>query len=674
MKKLKLVLGLHSSIALGTSKEQFEHAYNYSFKPFLTVLYKYPKIRAVLHLSGIIYELLEDAHPEYLMLINEMVKRRQLELIGGAYYSPVLPLIPAKDRVGQMELLTTYMRKKFGKRPRGCWISEGMWEQSITANIKSSGLEYIFIDDVYFEQAGITRDSIHNAYITDDQGKSLVVLPLDNEFIRNGFTETPESYINKMRKLKEAGQADLLSILWNGEYFYSHSQRHEEIFAENGRLETFFSLLSQNTHTIQTVLPVQELRSGGPYSRIYLPSALNIDEKRRKKTGGEQEGLTTAVARGELPGFFRKNLLRYPEASRLYSKMMYVHLIVGQVRRDRSRKNYAKEESWKGQGHIPFWHGCSGGIYINSFRKAAYTGLIEAEKSTREKGIFSTAINSLDFDMDGIDEYLYQGQFINVYVHKKGGSVFELDYVVTAWNYLDLMSRYREEYHDKEDLANGYDLGPLSSFVDSYLSSEYGYDDYFGENSEGRYSFGDVYYHVKRVDKEHKDLELEAHRRLDHDDKEKGEWLHMQKYYDFQKNSVNVGYRLQAEKGKKIKGDFATEISLSFPDAEKEKLIYSLIGKNGKVTEIFDGKIDLAQIKELAIYDKVNRTLITLTASEAARVWVHPVYTITECYGKKVRVYQGSTYVFLWECSISGESGAAQNSYERSISLRIEKR
>ncbi len=674
MKKLKLVLGVHSSMALGTTKEQFEHAYNYSFKPFLTVLYKYPKIRAVLHFSGIIYEWLEDAHPEYLMLINEMVKRRQLELVGGAYYSPVLPLIPGKDRVGQMELLTTYIRKKFGKRPRGCWISEGLWEQSITANIKSSGLEYIFLDDVYFEQAGISKDSLHKAYITDDQGKSLVVLPLDNEFITAGFFDTSEAYINKMLKLQKVGQSDILSVLWNGEYFYSQSQRHEEFFAEQGWLETFLSLLSQNNHNIQTVLPVQELRSGGPYKRIYLPSSLNIEEKRRKKTGGEREGLSTAVARGDVPGFFRKNLIRYAEAGRLYNKMMYVHLIVGQVRRDRSRKKNAKEESWKGQGHIPFWHGSSGGIYMNAYRKAAYAGLIEAEKSTREKGIFSTSINSLDFDMDGIDEYLYQGQFINVYVHKKGGSVFELDYVVTAWNYQDLMSRYPEDYHEKEDIENGYDSGPRSSFVDSYLSSEYSYDDYFGVQKEGRYSFADVYYHVKRVDKEHKDLELEAHRWINNDEKGKGEWLHMQKYFDFQKNSVNVGYRLQAEKGKKIKGDFATEINLSFPDAEKEKLIYSLTGIDGRVTEVLDGKIDLQKIKELAIYDKVNRTLITLTPSEETRIWVHPIHTITKSYGKKSRIYQGSTYVFLWECSLSGESGVAQNTYERSISLRIEKR
>ena len=53
------------------------------------------------------------------MLINDMVKRKQLELLGGGFYDPILPVIPNSDRSGQIEALTTYLRKHFGKRPRG---------------------------------------------------------------------------------------------------------------------------------------------------------------------------------------------------------------------------------------------------------------------------------------------------------------------------------------------------------------------------------------------------------------------------------------------------------------------------------------------------------------------------------------------------------------------------
>ena len=706
MKKLKLVLGLHNGQPVGTSNEQFEHAYQFSYKPFLTVLYKYPKVRTALHFSGVLYEWFEDKHPEYMMLINEMVKRRQVELVGGAFYSPALPIIPSKDRVGQMELLTTYIRRRFGKRPRGCWITEGVWEPSIASTIKSSGMEYLFIDDVYFEQAGIPKHELYTPFVTDDQGKSAVVLPLHNDLISTAFEGGPEEYIAGIQEIQKAQpeQERLVSIMWNGEYFYSTPQRYQEVFSENGWLESFFHLLSQNGQTIQTILPGKYLRNVAPYRRVYFPGSLYLSDHEGAKSDHDSEekglqewnsnGLTTATCRRAVKNYFRKNIVHYPESGRLYGKMMYVHLIVGQVRRDRSRKKTAKEESWKGQGHVPFWHAPGGGIYDNRIRKAAYSSLIEAEKTTREKGIFSTTVNVTDIDLDGADEFLYQGQFINAYVHRRGGAVFELDYVVTAWNYQDVMARYREPYHDEEDEKNGFDTGPRSSFVDHLFAEECSLEDYLQGRVAERSAFAEALYYPKKVDKEHKDLELEVHRWIKADgakvkersetrekteawrkteNRKKGAWLHLNKHYDFQKNSINVRYRLQAEKGKKVQGLFSTELNLSFPESDKERLVYSITGEDGSATEVFDGKIDFRNVTELSIHDRDNRTLITLTPSESAALWVYPVYTITKRYGVKQRIYQGSCYMFLWKCTVENDSASAEH-VERSISIRIEKR
>lgn len=678
MKKLKLVLGVHNGRPAGTPDEQFEHAYQYSYKPFLTILYKYPKVRTALHFSGVLLEWFEDKHPEYMMLINEMVKRRQVELVGGGYYSPILPIIPSKDRVGQIEMLTTYIRKRFGKRPRGCWITEGVWEPALASTIKSSGMEYLFLDDIYFEKAGIPKNKLYTPFVTDDQGKSVIVLPLHNDFITTAFTETPEKYINRIKETREGTDnvERILPIMWNGDFFFSKAERYTDFFSEKGWLENFFSLLSQNGQDIQTILPGKYLRSGGPYRRIYFPGSLDTGEGKQQEDAPVSENgqLATATGRREIHNYFRKNLIWFPESSRLYGKMMYVHLIVGQVRRDRSRKKTAKEESWKGQGHAPFWHGPGGGIYENNVRKAAYRRLIEAEKTTREKGIFSTTVNVTDIDLDGADEYLYQGQFINAYVHRKGGSIFELDYVVTAWNYQDVMSRYREEYHSEEDEKNGFDVNPRSSFVDHFFDKGTSLDDFLAVNTKDKCDFQTALYYPKKVDRDHKNLELDVHRWVvNGENADSGSWLHMQKHYDFQKNSINVRYDLITEKDKSLEGVFATELNLSFPESDKDRLVYTITGSDGAVTEVLDGRIDFKKVNELAIHDKVNRTLITLTPSATAQLWVYPVYSITQSYGKKVRMYQGSCYMFLWDCKIGDSSGSGENT-QYQISIRIEKR
>ena len=80
------------------------------------------------------------------MLLREMVRRRQMEPLGGGFYTPALPIIPALDRVGQIEKLTTELRVRFGTRPRGVWLADCVWEPSLPHSLVGAGMEYAFLD------------------------------------------------------------------------------------------------------------------------------------------------------------------------------------------------------------------------------------------------------------------------------------------------------------------------------------------------------------------------------------------------------------------------------------------------------------------------------------------------------------------------------------------------
>jgi alpha-amylase len=671
MKRLKLVFGMYNTKPVGTPREQFERTYQNSYKPFLTVLYKYPKIRAALHFAGNVMEWLEEAHPEFVMLLNELVKRKQVELIGGGYYSPILPIIPSKDRVGQIELLTTYLRKRFGKRPRGCWIPEGIWEPAVTSTIKSNGMEYFFLDDVYFYQAGLEGDAVYQPYITDDQGKTTVVLPINYRFAKDMFAVSAEEFAERIFAHAEADEHDLLSIMVSGDLFQVNGERRTEFFGEDGWLERFFGSLSSNLQKVQTVLPGRYVRIAEGMEKAYLPSAF-IPHNADNQADGHAAWLDPMKFRllynldnKGYPFYFRQYITRYPEVRNLYSKMMYVHLLVGQVRRDKSRKKTAKEESWIGQCGAAFWHGFDGGVYDNAFRKAVYAGLLNAERTTREKGIFSTSLNITDFNLDGKPEYLYQGQFINAYVQRRGASVFELDYVVNSWNYLDTMGRYPEPYHEDSHRSQGIDRFPRHAFVDHFWKREESLERQIASRTEERAPLPELPYRLVKAEKERKELEFAISSTIDG---EKDRMLELQKGYDFQKNSITVAYTLRNAGTSELAGLYAVELNLSFPEIAKERVLF-LIDQKGKKVEVAEGKIDLEEVQEVTIQDRQNKTLITLSTTERGRFWSYPVYTMTKIYGEVRPIYQGTCFIFAWDCTLQ-----PQEEWSTKLGLRIEKK
>ena len=118
MANITLVFGTNNSQPVGTDNEYIEELYQRAYKPFIRTLYNAPDIRAVLHYSGHLLQWMARYHPEFTDVLAELSSRKQIELLGGGFYDPVLPLIPRADRLGQIEQMTTYLRKLFGRKPR----------------------------------------------------------------------------------------------------------------------------------------------------------------------------------------------------------------------------------------------------------------------------------------------------------------------------------------------------------------------------------------------------------------------------------------------------------------------------------------------------------------------------------------------------------------------------
>ncbi|MFW5743295.1 MAG: alpha-amylase/4-alpha-glucanotransferase domain-containing protein [Spirochaetota bacterium] len=673
MRNVRLIFGSTNSQPVGATDEEIEHVYQRSYKPFLRALYNAPQVPVTLHYSGQLLQWLERHHSEYTDVLSEMVARKQIELLGGGFYDPVLSLIPRPDRLGQIESLTTYLRKRFGRRPRGTWITEHVWEPSLASTLKSSGMEYVFLDDYHFIAAGLSGDDLVRPCITEDQGKTVIVFPVCHDLQLVARQGLPEDVIAFMKARASDDPGQVFVLMDEGERYEESTRVDNGPTPRNVWLEHFVELLEENGEWIDVVLPAVYLKEQRPRTRGYFPSASYEEMMYWSLTPERQEAyesLKRRFADGRngyiFGGYFRQFLTRYAESNLMYAKMQYTHVLVNQIRGDKYRKQAAREELWRGQCHAAYWHGNHGGIYSNRLRKNVYRSLIEAEKKTRERGIFIPSVVTVDFDMDGVDEYLYQGQDLNAYVHTEGGVLFELDYLPISWNYLDTLARRRESYHTPDVEALGYDSHPRKSFVDHFFDAEATVDDFYRAAALERGGFVDTMYERADGKRDTHVVALSASATVRAHDVD--HVVEMTKRFRFGRGTLEVDYTIENASARRLKTIFAPELNFAFLSQDADSLRLFVSAGKAKPREIGPQTQCIPAARTLRLEDLVNGTTLSLSLSSEGEVWTAPVETISNCPEGLETRYQSTSVVPRFPIDL--DAGA---SYSTKLSIGIER-
>src|SRR5260370_22352674 len=120
--KFHLSLLLHAHQPAGNFEDVFERCYQRAYLPFVKHLEKHTLIPAALHFSGPLLTWIQQHHPEYFELLRSLVKRKQVEMVGGGFYEPILAVIPAEHQRETNERLAASFRENFWRRPAGAWV------------------------------------------------------------------------------------------------------------------------------------------------------------------------------------------------------------------------------------------------------------------------------------------------------------------------------------------------------------------------------------------------------------------------------------------------------------------------------------------------------------------------------------------------------------------------
>lgn len=461
---MKLSLVIHNHQPVDNDPRIMEKIYRTSYLPFLQKLEEDSEVRVALHYTGPLLDWLEENHPETLATVGSMARANQVEIVGGAYYEPILAVIPDGDAIGQTKLMDQRIQSLFGVRRKGFWMAERVWEPHLPEVLRGCDVDYTFIDDTVFRLVGVPEEKCFSPFLVESRGCTTMVFPM---LTRLRFIVPWKRPSETVQYLK--GRHGIAIYGDDGEKFGSWPTTYEKVY-ERGWLDRFFRALKQNRDWLDVVLP-SEFRCDREAEVVHLPAASYDEMLKWSLPPGGKKGAR---------GFWRLFLTKYQESRRLYARMLGIS-----QRANESGDAAAIRELWKAQCNDVYWHGVFGGLYLPILRKAAYTHLIRAQKSIEPFPEGARPRVRRDSVGTGAEVVVANGR-IQAWISEGRGTLNELDHMPSAANLVDAVTRRREAYHapflrgagvstvhgatsGRGRLRLVYDLHPRLSFLDLLL-------------------------------------------------------------------------------------------------------------------------------------------------------------------------------------------------------------
>ena len=487
---LRLVIVLHNHQPIGNFDGVCEGAYLDSYNAFLDVFEQYSGIPIALHTSGSLMEWLAVRHPEYLDRVAALVAAGRIEIVGGAYYEPILTMIPSRDRVGQISRYAEWLSDRFSTQVNGIWIPERVWEQSLTSDLADAGVRYTLLDDFHFKNAGLSEDQLHGYYITEDDGKLISVFPGSEPLRYTIPFQEPHKTIEYLRPIAEQQPGAVVVFGDDGEKFGSWPGTKDHVYT-NGWLRRFFDALVENRSWLSVVTPTEALDQVPPIGKVYIPEGSyremtewalpteRLKEYIHFKHHWEHEGKWGEVAPFVRGGYWRNFKVKYPETNEMYARMQMVSQRLhdlshagsnGHASRGRMAEqltngaahrqtliDQARAELYRGQCNCGYWHGAFGGAYLPHLRNAVFQHLISADNlldAAEGRGLADSdkawvELTTEDYNFDARPEVrLASNRLVALVAPSHGGHLYELDVRAICHNLLATLTRREEAYHD----------------------------------------------------------------------------------------------------------------------------------------------------------------------------------------------------------------------------------
>ncbi|MEO1767852.1 alpha-amylase/4-alpha-glucanotransferase domain-containing protein [Thiobacter aerophilum] len=651
-----LLFGVHAHQPVGNFPQVLEDAHRRCYRPFLHTLHRFPEFRFAAHFSGWLLDYLLEKFPEDMRLLQEMVARGQVELFGAGETEPVLAVIPASDRVGQIRTLSDKLERRFGARPRGAWLTERVWEATVVPALADAGIEYVTVDDYHFLCTGRRLDELTGYFTTEEDGRRLDLFPI-SEALRYRLPFAPaQEAVRYIEGLVQGGNVQPAAIYFDDiEKFGIWPETYEWVY-ERGWLTDFI----QGVLASPVIRPMRfdEYRnSQRTRGVIYVPttsySEMNewtlpaeaasryAELVERAKREGRFEGDKPFLRGGIWKNFFS----RYPESNWMHKRMLELsrrlHALPG-------RHEPMRHLLYQAQANDAYWHGLFGGLYLPHLRRAVYHAIVRLE-ALLDQAAPRPSPEVKDLDLDGVDELFLHNTTLQAVVKlDQSASVCELDAYVLGHNFGDTLARQVEHYYRKVRAGNSVHAPHVGEGIAS---------------AHDRVSF--------KHEIHAEDLRPDAHPRTSFRDSWCGEtepqplvyrqakgggpvfeavdgFIQVRKTYALSDNRLEVEYVF----GGAPRGTFTTELNLAMPSCDGPAGRYLLAGH---IPGGFGEPLLEQTLEEIELVDDVLGGSLVLRVTRPARLEARPHHTVSQSEAGFEKIMQAVTLRLAWPVASAGE-------------------
>ena len=704
-----------------TRADALEELFDEVYEPCLDTLEASPLLRLSLAFSGNVLEHALARRPAFLDRLATLQGAAQIELLGGAFYAPVLSAIPERDALGQLQYTSGFYRQHLRCQPRGAWLPLKAWDSSLPSVLCAGGVDYTFLDAGHFVAAGVHADDLDGYYTTEKGGQSVSLVPLHREV-----------------SLAVARHDADLAVFF--EEFAGRGKAEQSLFAfaldghallRGGGLQAFASLAASQGHWLKTVLPSSYLAVQASRGRIYLSACVDPSLARwlRPAEAGRRylalaealRGLGMLESAGTLlgPVIWDNVLVKYPEANRLHKRMLRISHRVDSLRAvvsNAARKGGSEEglerarmllgkacsSLWQAQNHCFYWYGPQAvpGIYDGRARALALRLLLSVERTVdrllKDPSQSQWTVSRADFDADGAEELLVRTPQFSALVHPRlGGELAELDLrqamlpVQSSFSPLDEPDPLRLEGHelalvfdDEQQRATweggaaaaglaprpGLESRRRGAFVDRFLGPETTLASFAKRQFREMGSFSAQPYEmlpVVRPSEEGQSGIITLSRSGVVKDVDKVALLCIEKSYRFgvthprMQLDVDVLNRSRDAAGLW----YGIEWSFGVPSGQVDafSIEAALLDHDPSRWDLRGGAVDLGRLTWLRWFDEVTDLAIIVTLSEPMSVWWAPILSRPGSPTIDETAIYGNTLLFHQPLEIWGEETARFN-------------
>jgi 4-alpha-glucanotransferase/alpha-amylase len=686
MKKLiSLLLGVHAHQPAGNFAAVLEEAHERCYGPFLRTLHRYPEFRFAAHFSGWLLDWLLEHHPQDMALLKEMVARGQVELFGAGDCEPVLAAIPHRDRIGQINVLTDKLQRRFGARVEGAWLTERVYVPTVVPALADCGMKYVTVDDYHFLCTGKMAEELDGFYTTEEDGRHIDLFPISEQLrYRLPFSPAAEAVAYLENLAREGHHAavyfdDIEKFgIWPETWEWVYEKGWLEQFIEGVlaspliRTETYRDFHSRGTTRGIIYLPTTSYVEMNEWT-LPAPAAAIYDElvEHEKRTGRYER--TKPFVRG---GIWKNFFMRYPESNWMHKRMLALSdrlaalpAVTEGHPSGRGRTTALTEPLYRAQANDAYWHGLFGGLYLPHLRREVWRNLVALEAALDAVAPRPPLVIG-DQDFDGVSELFLGNADVQAVVKLDAhAALCELDAYALAHNFGDVLTQRAEHYYHKLNAA------PVTAEGGAGIAS-----------AHNRVAFKDVIGPADVApDARPRRLFADAWHRLDGE----AAWPQyaagafkaplmsaafaapldggeVTKTITLAGRALQVAYRLRDVPG----GRFSVEINLAMPSCDGYSGRYILA--DGSIPCGFGQALDLAVSQRLTLDDRVLGGSLMLSASRPVDIRARPHYTVSQSEAGFEKIMQAACLTLSWPIdAVVRPAGSTLGVQELTFSLEI---